>query len=81
MVSNRTVFKVGQPGSFVNLAFSGVVKIIGICCDHCKKDHLLAFFCKGRWFCPSCHQKKVQLFGALVTETVLYPGVSMRYSS
>jgi hypothetical protein len=42
-------------------------------CDHCKKDHLLAFSCKGRWFCPSCHQKKVQLFGALVTETILHP--------
>jgi len=22
---------------------------------------------------PSCHQKKVQLFGALLTETILYP--------
>jgi hypothetical protein len=42
-------------------------------CDHCKKDHLLAFSCKGRWFCPSCHQKKVQLFGALLTETILFP--------
>ena len=31
------------------------------------------FSCKGRWFCPSCHQKKVQLFGALVTETILFP--------
>ena len=27
-------------------------------CDRCQKDHLLAFSCKGRWFCPSCHQKK-----------------------
>jgi hypothetical protein len=34
---------------------------------------LLAFSCKGRWFCPSCHQKKVQLFGALLTETILFP--------
>jgi hypothetical protein len=42
-------------------------------CDHCQKDHLLAFSCKGRWFCPSCHQKKVQLFGALLTETLLFP--------
>ena len=31
--------------------------------DHCKEDRLLALSCKGRWFCPSCHQKKVQLFG------------------
>ena len=26
---------------------------------------LLAFFCKGRWFCLACHQKKVQLFGTM----------------
>ena len=31
-------------------------------CDHCKHEFILAFSCKGRWFCPSCHQKKVQLF-------------------
>ena len=42
-------------------------------CDHCKEDRLLAFSCKGRWFCPSCHQKKVQLFGALLAESILYP--------
>ena len=33
-------------------------------CEHCNHEYLLAFSCKGRWFCPSCHQKKVQLFGA-----------------
>jgi len=32
-------------------------------CDHCTTEYLLPFSCKGRWFCPSCHQKKVQLFG------------------
>ena len=42
-------------------------------CDHCKHEYLLAFSCKGRWFCPSCHQKKVQLFGVLLAETILYP--------
>ena len=42
-------------------------------CDHCKEDRLLAFSCKGRWFCPSCHQKKVQLFGALLAESIFYP--------
>jgi Zn finger protein HypA/HybF involved in hydrogenase expression len=42
-------------------------------CDDCKQEYLLAFSCKGRWFCPSCHQKKVQLFGALLTETFLFP--------
>ena len=48
-------------------------KFARIRCDHCQKDHLLAFSCKGRWFCPSCHQKKVQLFGSLLTETILFP--------
>ncbi|NCD34036.1 MAG: hypothetical protein EOL87_11570 [Spartobacteria bacterium] len=42
-------------------------------CDHCKREFLLTFSCKGRWFCPSCHQKKVQLFGELLTETILCP--------
>ncbi|MGA1825311.1 MAG: hypothetical protein ACMUIP_11685 [bacterium] len=23
----------------------------------------MAFSCKGRWFCPSCHMKKVVQFG------------------
>ena len=27
--------------------------------------------CKGRWFCPSCHQKKVQIFGAMLAESIL----------
>jgi len=40
--------------------------------DHCQHEYLLAFSCKGRWFCPSCHQKKIQLFGALLTETILF---------
>ena len=42
-------------------------------CDHCQHEFILAFSCKGRWFCPSCHQKKVQLFGELLSETILYP--------
>ena len=29
-------------------------------CDHCEHEYLLAFSCKSRWFCPSCHQKNVQ---------------------
>ena len=49
-------------------------------CDHCKIDHFLAFSCKGRWFCPSCHQKKVQLFGALLAESVLYPVPHRHYT-
>ena len=31
------------------------------------------YSCRQRYFCPSCHQKKVQLFGELLTETIPYP--------
>jgi len=42
-------------------------------CDHCKHEFILPYSCRQRYFCPSCHQKKVQLFGELLTETILYP--------
>jgi hypothetical protein len=35
-------------------------------CDHCGQDYLIAFSCKQRYFCPSCHQKKVQQFREFV---------------
>ena len=28
-------------------------------CGDCSKEYLLAFSCKGRWFCPSCHAKRL----------------------
>ena len=40
-------------------------------CDSCRHEYLLAFSCKGRYFCPSCHQKRVLQFGSWVTEEVL----------
>jgi len=27
-----------------------------IYCDHCRHGFILAFSCKARYFCPSCHQ-------------------------
>ncbi|MDF1555458.1 MAG: transposase [Deferrisomatales bacterium] len=39
----------------------------------CRHEMLLAFSCKGRWFCPSCHQKKSLLFAEQVVGEVLYP--------
>ena len=42
-------------------------------CGDCSKEYLLAFSCKGRWFCPSCHAKKVVQFGDVLHETILYP--------
>jgi hypothetical protein len=32
-------------------------------CKYCKHEVLLAFSCKGRYFCPSCYQKSVLMFG------------------
>ena len=29
----------------------------------CNQEYLLAFSCKRRHFCPSCHQKRVVEFG------------------
>ena len=39
-------------------------------CDHCGHDYLVAFSCKERYFCPSCHQKKVQQFGEFIRHEV-----------
>jgi len=38
----------------------------------CKHEVLLSFSCKGRYFCPSCHQKRI-MFGEWITEEILYP--------
>src|SRR5665647_535764 len=32
-------------------------------CKDCGHEYLLAFSCKRRHFCPSCHQKRVLEFG------------------
>ena len=39
--------------------------------DDCQHEYLLAFSCKGRWFCPSCHQRKVQSTSAHLVDPVL----------
>ena len=40
-------------------------------CDHCEHEYLLAFSCKSRWFCPSCHQKNVQTTARFILEHVV----------
>jgi hypothetical protein len=37
-----------------------------IYCDACRHEFLLAYSCKTRYFCPSCHQKRVLLYGEWV---------------
>jgi len=42
-------------------------------CEDCGHEYLLAFLCKRRHFCPSCHQKRVVEFGEwLCTEVLKY---------
>ena len=40
-------------------------------CEDCGHEYLLAFSCKRRHFCPSCHQKRVVQFGQWLCEEVL----------
>jgi hypothetical protein len=40
-------------------------------CEECSHEFLLAFSCKRRHFCPSCHQKRVVEFGEWLCEEVL----------
>ena len=50
-----------------------------IYCDACGHDYLLAYSCKTRYFCPSCHQKRVLLYGEWVEENVLAPVAHRQY--
>ena len=40
-------------------------------CNDCGHEYLLAFSCKRRHFCPSCHQKRVVEFGERLCMDVL----------
>jgi hypothetical protein len=50
-----------------------------IYCDACRRDYLLAYSCKTRYFCPSCHQERVLLYGEWVEENVLAPVAHRQY--
>ncbi len=50
-----------------------------IYCDECGHDYLLAFSCKTRYFCPSCHQKRMLAYGDWVEEEVLLPVPHRQY--
>lgn len=39
----------------------------------------LAFSCRGRWFCSSCHSKKVVQFGSHLQDNVLFPVPHRQY--
>ena len=48
-------------------------------CDHCGRELLLAFSCKGRSFCPSCHMKRVLQFSDWLTTEVLEDVIHQQY--
>ena len=48
-------------------------------CGGCGHDLLLAFSCKTRYFCPSCHQKRVLAYGDWVESSVLRPVPHRQY--
>jgi len=41
-------------------------------CPDCGDEHLLAFTCKGRHFCPSCHQRRVRHLSAWIATSVCH---------
>jgi len=48
-------------------------------CDARGHDYLLSFSCKTRYFCPSCHQKRVLFYGEWVEENILAPVAHRQY--
>ena len=42
-------------------------------CDTCEAEHLIAFSCQTRNFCPSCQAKRAALFGEFLAQRVLLP--------
>ncbi len=47
-------------------------------CDACAHEYLLAFSCKARYFCPSCHAKRLALWTLWLEETLLAPASHRR---
>ena len=42
-------------------------------CGGCRHEYLLACSCKCRYFCPSCHAKRLALWSLWLEETLLAP--------
>jgi len=42
-------------------------------CDACRAEYLLAFSCKCRYFCPSCHAKRLALWCVWLEDELLAP--------
>jgi hypothetical protein len=48
------------------------------CRDACAHAYLLAFSCKARYFCPSCHAKRLALWTLWLQDSLLVSGVPDR---
>jgi len=46
-------------------------------CESCRHEHLVAFSCKGRGFCPSCASRRMAETGAKLVDEIL-PSVPYR---
>ena len=42
-------------------------------CDACAHEYLLAFSCKCRYFCPSCHAKRLAIWAEWLDTSLLAP--------
>ncbi len=42
-------------------------------CDDCAQEYLLAFSCKCRYFCPSCHAKRLAIWTQWLDTTLFAP--------
>ena len=42
-------------------------------CDACTHEYRLAFSCKGRYFCQSCHAKRLAIWAQWLDATLLAP--------
>jgi hypothetical protein len=42
-------------------------------CDDCAHEYLLAFSCTCRYFCPSCHAKRLAMWTQWLDTTLLAP--------
>ncbi|MFN8717084.1 MAG: transposase zinc-binding domain-containing protein [Gemmatimonas sp.] len=42
-------------------------------CEACTHEYLLAFSCKCRYFCPSCHAKRLAIWTQWLDTTLLAP--------
>jgi hypothetical protein len=63
---------------YVQREFEGYLKcgrlehgFLRLCCESCRAEHLVAFSCKRRGFCPSCGARRMAESAALLVDAVI----------